>query len=63
MDDASADRGAGTLGRRRFLALAAGAVAGSAAPRRAAALERPVRGGVLTPRAINTVQPSSELYS
>ena len=47
MDDASADRGRGTLGRRRFLALAAGAVAGSAAPLRAAALERPVRGGVL----------------
>jgi peptide/nickel transport system substrate-binding protein len=47
MDDASTDGAAGALGRRRFLAVAAGAVAAAAAPRPAPANERPIRGGVL----------------
>ena len=61
MDDASADRGRGTLGRRRFLALAAGAVAGSAAPLRAAARERPVRGGVL--KQIGVDPPTFDVHA
>jgi len=59
MDDASADRAAGTLGRRRFLALAAGAVAGSAAPR--PARERPVRGGVL--KQIGVDPPTFDVHA
>ena len=61
MDDASADRAGGTLGRRRFLALAAGAVAGSAAPRRAEARERPVRGGVL--KQIGVDPPTFDVHA
>lgn len=61
MDDASADRAAGTLDRRRFLALAAGAVAGSAAPRRAGALERPIRGGVL--KQIGVDPPTFDVHA
>jgi len=61
MDDASADRAAGTLDRRRFLALAAGAVAGSAVPRRAGALERPIRGGVL--KQIGVDPPTFDVHA
>ena len=61
MDDASTDRAAGTLDRRRFLALAAGAVAGSAAPRRAGALERPIRGGVL--KQIGVDPPTFDVHA
>ena len=45
MDDASADRAARVIGRRRFLAVGAG-VAAAAIPRRAPA-KPPTRGGVL----------------
>ena len=61
MDDGAADRGAGTLGRRRFLALAAGAAAGAAAPRRAGAPERPVRGGVL--KQIGLEPPTFDVHA
>jgi len=47
MDDAPADRAAGALGRRRFLALAAGGAVTAVAPGRARAGGRPLRGGVL----------------
>src|SRR5262249_57576199 len=45
MDDASTEGAVAALGRRRFLAICAGAVAGAALPGRVHA--RPVRGGVL----------------
>ncbi|HKW91108.1 MAG TPA: ABC transporter substrate-binding protein [Methylomirabilota bacterium] len=45
MDDASTEGAVPALGRRRFVAICAGAVAGAAIPGRAHA--RPVRGGVL----------------
>src|SRR5262245_45524315 len=45
MDDASTEGAGPTLGRRRFLAICAGAGAGAAIP--ASARARPTRGGVL----------------
>ena len=51
---------AGALGRRRFLALAAGA-ASAAAARRAGATERPVRGGVL--KVIGLEPPTFDVHA
>ncbi len=51
----------GALGRRRFLALAAGAAAITAAPRAARAAERPVRGGVL--KQIGLEPPTFDIHA
>ncbi len=50
-----------TAGRRRFLALAAGAAAAAAAPRRVEATERPVRGGVL--KQIGLEPPTFDVHA